>query len=183
MADSTPAEAPKGYRWISLGEMIAGPTRKAFEFDPVRGAYLVKDDDPVPEPERGQEKPCVIIEDLDGVEVKFTHTDGGFCIRTSEQALHAFGLDEIDEVTRAMEEITATHFPDLLLPRTYVRKVAGYQFDGIVLACCSTTRGEVRVVVENGDGMLHIFDPKQLTADPTAKERMEARRASYPDKK
>lgn len=65
----------------------------------------------------------------------------------------------------------------------YVRKVAGYHFDGVVLACCSTTRGEVRVLVENGDGMLHIFDPKQLVADPAAKERMEARRASYPDRK
>ena len=127
--------------------------------------------------------PCVIIEDAEGEEVKFVATEAGFNIRTSAQALHNFALDDIDEVSRAMEEIAAAHFPDLLLPRTYVRKVAGYHFDGVVLACCSTTRGEVRVLVENGDGMLHIFDPKQLVADPAAKERMEARRASYPDRK
>jgi len=44
-----------------------------------------------------------------------------------------------------------------------VRKPVGYAFDGIVVSVFETTKGETRIVAElEGNGMLHIFSPKQL---------------------
>ena len=44
-----------------------------------------------------------------------------------------------------------------------VRKPNGYAFDGIVVSTFNNTKGEERIVAElEGNGMLHIFTPKQL---------------------
>ncbi len=44
-----------------------------------------------------------------------------------------------------------------------VRKISGdYKFHGIVVAHFTKLGGQVRVVVENEDGVLHIFSEKQL---------------------
>ena len=44
-----------------------------------------------------------------------------------------------------------------------VKKTGGdYFFKGIVVASFKKISGEVRVVVENDDGILHIFNEKQL---------------------
>ena len=59
-------------------------------------------------------------------------------------------------------------------PGDLVRKVNGYRFEGIVLAVFPNLRCQIRVAVElvnkvdgfsmNGDGLIHIFDIKQLEA-------------------
>lgn len=47
---------------------------------------------------------------------------------------------------------------------TQVEKVGGdYKFTGIVVSVFKKKSGVVRVVVENPDGILHIFNPAQLT--------------------
>lgn len=45
-----------------------------------------------------------------------------------------------------------------------VTKVTGdYKFSGVVIACCLKRDGVTeRVIVENADGVVHIFSPKQL---------------------
>ncbi len=44
-----------------------------------------------------------------------------------------------------------------------VEKVGGdYRFLGFVVAVFKKASGVVRIVVENGDGVLHIFAPSQL---------------------
>jgi len=50
-----------------------------------------------------------------------------------------------------------------------VRKVKGYDFDGVVVAIFETTKGQTRIVAEHFDsqteessGMLHIFSETQL---------------------
>jgi hypothetical protein len=46
----------------------------------------------------------------------------------------------------------------------HVRKPKGYRFDATVLAVFRNLSGEWRVVAENGDGLLHIFNESQLEA-------------------
>lgn len=44
-----------------------------------------------------------------------------------------------------------------------VRKTGGdYRFEGTVVAIIQKLSGAVRVVAENDDGLLFIFNPKQL---------------------
>lgn len=43
-----------------------------------------------------------------------------------------------------------------------VRKIKGYKFDGTIVANFKTVAGKDRLVVDNGDGMLHIFNEEQL---------------------
>ena len=47
-----------------------------------------------------------------------------------------------------------------------VEKITGYQWPGAVVAVFTTTRGELRVVVEctvkEVEGALHIYSPEQL---------------------
>lgn len=43
-----------------------------------------------------------------------------------------------------------------------VIKPQGYKFDSTIVAVFETTAGHTRVVAENGDGLLHIFNEKQL---------------------
>jgi hypothetical protein len=43
-----------------------------------------------------------------------------------------------------------------------VRKPKGYRFDAVVLSVFRNLSGEARVVAENGDGLLHIFNEGQL---------------------
>jgi hypothetical protein len=43
-----------------------------------------------------------------------------------------------------------------------VRKLIGYKFDGVVVSSFTTTAGKIRLVVENGDGLLHIFNEDQM---------------------
>lgn len=62
----------------------------------------------------------------------------------------------------------------------FVRKPNGYRFDGVVLAVFENTKGEQRVAAENGDGMIHIFDVKQLVVDPAARLDFDARRGTPP---
>ena len=48
-----------------------------------------------------------------------------------------------------------------------VVKTAGdYRFEGIVVAVFTKLSGAIRVVVENGDGILHIFSESQLKKAP-----------------
>jgi hypothetical protein len=50
-----------------------------------------------------------------------------------------------------------------MIAGSYVRKVKGYPFDGVVLSKFVTTEGNTRFVVEHADsGMLHIFNETQL---------------------
>jgi len=45
-----------------------------------------------------------------------------------------------------------------------VEKVTGdYKFKGTVVSVFKKLSGKVRVVVENEDGILHIFNPEQLS--------------------
>lgn len=43
-----------------------------------------------------------------------------------------------------------------------VRKRKGYKFEGVCVATFQTLAGKTRHVVDNGDGLLHIFSPEQL---------------------
>jgi hypothetical protein len=53
--------------------------------------------------------------------------------------------------------------PDPLLVGDRVEKIGGdYTFRGVVVAVFCKRSGVVRVVVENDDGILHIFSPGQL---------------------
>jgi uncharacterized protein YaiL (DUF2058 family) len=45
---------------------------------------------------------------------------------------------------------------------TKVRKIKGYKFDGTIVANFRTVAGKDRLVVDNGDGLLHIFNAEQL---------------------
>jgi hypothetical protein len=47
-------------------------------------------------------------------------------------------------------------------PGQRVRKPKGYRFDATILAVFKNLSGEWRVVAENGDGLLHIFNESQL---------------------
>lgn len=48
---------------------------------------------------------------------------------------------------------------------TAVRKAKGYPFTGQIVAEFDTMAGARRVVVDNGDGMLHIYNREQLVPD------------------
>jgi hypothetical protein len=51
-----------------------------------------------------------------------------------------------------------------------LQKTGGdYKFEGLVVATFRKTNGAFRVVLENSDGFLHIFDPSQLS--PVGKTR------------
>ena len=53
---------------------------------------------------------------------------------------------------------------DALPIGTKMRKLKGYSFDGEVRAAFTNTKGELRYVCElDGNGMLHIFAPSQIT--------------------
>jgi len=41
-------------------------------------------------------------------------------------------------------------------------KPKGYKFDSTIVAVFETTAGEIRVVAENNDGLLHIMNEGQL---------------------
>lgn len=43
-----------------------------------------------------------------------------------------------------------------------VYKNKGYKFEGVVVSVFTTLAGLVRIVVDNGDGMLHIFNEDQM---------------------
>jgi hypothetical protein len=44
-----------------------------------------------------------------------------------------------------------------------VEKISGdYKFAGVVVSCFIKKSAAPRIVVENDDGILHIFHPKQL---------------------
>lgn len=43
-----------------------------------------------------------------------------------------------------------------------VRKKFGYKFNGFVVSAFLTLTGQVRLVVDNGEGMLHIFNEDQM---------------------
>lgn len=45
-----------------------------------------------------------------------------------------------------------------------VTKPKGYRFDSTIVAVFTNLSGEVRVVAENSDGLLHIFNESQLEA-------------------
>jgi len=46
----------------------------------------------------------------------------------------------------------------------WVKKVGGdYKFQGVIVSVFNKKSGETRVVVENEDGVLFIFNPKQLS--------------------
>lgn len=41
-------------------------------------------------------------------------------------------------------------------------KPNGYKFNSIIVSVFKNTKGEIRIVAENADGMLHIFNENQL---------------------
>lgn len=43
-----------------------------------------------------------------------------------------------------------------------VFKPKGYKFDSIIVSVFKTTKDEIRVVAENGEGLLHIFNENNL---------------------
>ena len=43
-----------------------------------------------------------------------------------------------------------------------VWKPKGYRFEAVVIGVCQTTSGETRIIAENSDGLIHIFNPNQL---------------------
>lgn len=43
-----------------------------------------------------------------------------------------------------------------------VRKVQGYKFDSTIVSVFKNTKGQIRVVAEHEDGLLHIFNENQL---------------------
>ncbi len=51
-----------------------------------------------------------------------------------------------------------------------VSKPIGYRFDGIVLAVFPNLSGAMRYVVENEDGIIHIFNRNQLATRTLKKE-------------
>jgi hypothetical protein len=50
-----------------------------------------------------------------------------------------------------------------------VVKPRGYRFDAEVVSVFQTTGGKTRIVAENGEGLLHIFNEEQLEPAPTLK--------------
>lgn len=46
-----------------------------------------------------------------------------------------------------------------------VRKTKGYKFEGTVVANFRTLADKERLVIDNGDGLLHIFNAEQLERD------------------
>jgi hypothetical protein len=46
--------------------------------------------------------------------------------------------------------------------RDRVRKTSGYKFEGTIVSRFETLAGKARCVVDNGDGLLHIFNVDQL---------------------
>lgn len=50
-----------------------------------------------------------------------------------------------------------------IMPGDHVQKITGdYRFIGVVVARFTKRSGLIRIVVENNDGILHIFNEKQL---------------------
>ena len=45
---------------------------------------------------------------------------------------------------------------------TLVEKPLGYRFNGTVVSVFWTLEQKLRYVVQNGDGILHIFSPNQI---------------------
>ena len=43
-----------------------------------------------------------------------------------------------------------------------VKKVSGYKFNSTIVSNFTNTKGEVRIVAEHKDGLLHIFNEQQL---------------------
>lgn len=43
-----------------------------------------------------------------------------------------------------------------------VYKPEGYKFDATIVSVFETTSGKIRVVAENGEGLLHIFNENNL---------------------
>jgi hypothetical protein len=43
-----------------------------------------------------------------------------------------------------------------------VFKPKGYKFDSTIVSVFKTTKDEIRVVAENGEGLLHIFNESNL---------------------
>lgn len=41
-------------------------------------------------------------------------------------------------------------------------KPKGYKFNSTIVSVFKTTKGEIRIVAENQDGLLHIFNENQL---------------------
>ena len=68
--------------------------------------------------------------------------------------------------TLATELEGGTEYAGLFAHKYYrldrVSKIKGYKYDGTVVAVFLTLAKKVRYVVDNGDGMLHIFNEDQL---------------------
>lgn len=61
-------------------------------------------------------------------------------------------------------------------PGEHVEKITGdYTFAGFVVAAFSKLSGEVRYVVEDDRGVLHIFSDSQLAAKPQCPHRLHHR--------
>lgn len=43
-----------------------------------------------------------------------------------------------------------------------VKKVSGYKFNSVIVSVFRNTKGEVRLVAEHKDGLLHIFNENQM---------------------
>ena len=60
------------------------------------------------------------------------------------------------------ENIMKNESEEILPVGTLVEKPLGYRFDGTVVSVFWTLEKKLRYVVQNGDGILHIFSPNQI---------------------
>lgn len=72
-------------------------------------------------------------------------------------------LHKMEEVKTALNLISSkVHVSGSYPLGTEVMKPKGYSFRGIVVAAFTTIAGKERYVVDNGEGLLHIFNAEQL---------------------
>ena len=61
-----------------------------------------------------------------------------------------------------------------------VVKPKGYKFDSTIVSVFQTTKGEIRIVAENSDGILHIFNENQLEHREVIEEQKKEERKDNP---
>ena len=86
-----------------------------------------------------------------------------FCAYLEQlRAIIAYEGDPWHDGTPWEKERRAAEWP--VAVGQYVKKEEGdYTFHGVIVCVFLKRSGAVRVVVENHDGVLHIFNPSQLT--------------------
>lgn len=97
-------------------------------------------------------------------EVKLHADSGWHAAAVAAQA----GLERVTRERDALRAEVEAMRPGRFTVGQRVTKPKGYRFDSVIVAVFRTTTGEVRVVAENGDRLLHIFNEDQLEAHDAA---------------